>query len=266
MTDNHFDESCNPLDEEHLQRIVEAALFAANRPLSVDDLLALFGDPQATQPLPERKAVRAALKALREIYATRGVQLVEVASGFRFQANPVLTPWLKRLWQKRAPRYSRALLETLAVIAYRQPITRGEIEKIRGVSVSTAIMKSLQDYQWIRVLGHRETPGKPALFGTTRAFLDHFSLKSLDDLPTLAQLKTMANLQETVPEPTAAPPALDSELEFAAPEELEVDMVEADAESLHELAALSLPDVPTEASLEGSEHLQVSSEPPETDT
>jgi len=135
-----------------------------------------------------RDAIREALDWLQADCAERGIELQHVASGYRFQVRQELAPWISRLWEERPPRYSRALLETLALIAYRQPITRGEIEAIRGVSVSTNIMKTLQEREWIRVVGHREVPGRPALYGSTRQFLDYFNLKSLDDLPALADL------------------------------------------------------------------------------
>lgn len=171
-----------------LKSLIEAALFTAERPLTIDHFLELFIEAEQ----PERKAVRAILQELTEDYAERGVELVQVASGYRFQTNPNLTPWLKRLLQpERSPRYSRALLETMAIIAYRQPITRSEIEKIRGISVSTDIIKRLLDYNWIRVLAHRDSPGHPALYGTTRAFLDYFNLKNLSDLPTITELREM---------------------------------------------------------------------------
>lgn len=169
------------------KQIVEAALLAAARPLNVDELLNLFGDEER----PERAELRASLQALQEEYTERGFELVEVASGYRMQVKTEFSPWVSRLWLERPSRYSRALLETLALIAYRQPITRGEIEDIRGVSVSSSIMRTLQERNWIRVVGHREVPGKPAMYGTTREFLDYFNLKSLDQLPTLAELRDL---------------------------------------------------------------------------
>ncbi|MEN9847728.1 MAG: SMC-Scp complex subunit ScpB, partial [Pseudomonadota bacterium] len=153
-------------------------------------LLALFPE----EARPPRSAVRNALQELREDSLSRGVELMEVASGWRFQVKAEFAPWVSKLWQKRPPRYSRALLETLALIAYRQPITRAEIESIRGVSVSTNILRTLQEYEWIRVLAHRDSPGRPALYGTTRAFLDHFNLKHLSELPSLTQLLAMQDL------------------------------------------------------------------------
>jgi segregation and condensation protein B len=173
-----------------LKAIIEAALFAAEQPLTIDHLLILFPEEER----PPRNAIRSALKELVQEYAQRGIELKEIASGWRFQVRAEFAPWISRLWQKRPIRYSRALMETLALIAYRQPITRAEIEAIRGVSVNTQILRTLQDYEWIRVLAHKETSGRPALYGTTRTFLDHFNLKSLNELPSLAQLQEMPNL------------------------------------------------------------------------
>lgn len=178
------------MNDEHVRNIVEAALMAAGRPLSIDGLLALFGD----EARPERAQVRAALNALSELYQDRGIQLAEVASGFRIQVREEMSDWLSRLWQERPPRYSRALMETLALIAYRQPITRGEIEDVRGVAVSTNIVRTVMERGWVRVVGHRDVPGKPAMFGTTREFLDYFGLKRLEELPSLAELRDLDSL------------------------------------------------------------------------
>jgi segregation and condensation protein B len=164
-----------------LKIILEALLLAADEPLTLDRLLAAF--PEGEQP--DRDALRAALVELAADYAGRGLELVEVASGFRLQVPKAFAPWVSRLWEERAAHYSRALLETLALVAYRQPITRGEIEAVRGVSVSGSIMKTLQERGWIKVIGHREVPGRPALYATTRGFLDYFNLKSLSELPSL---------------------------------------------------------------------------------
>jgi segregation and condensation protein B len=169
------------------KNIIEAALLVAGRPLSLEQLGKLFD--AGAQPSPEE--IRQVLEALATEWEERGVELTQVHSGFRFQARRELMPWISRLWEERPVRYSRALLETLALIAYRQPITRAEIEEIRGVSVSSSIMRTLQEREWIRVLGHREVPGRPALYGTTPKFLDYFSLKSLNELPPLAELKTL---------------------------------------------------------------------------
>ena len=172
---------------EELQKILEAAVMVAGHPVSVAQMQKLFEEGQA----PETAEIKKALAALTERYANSGVELKEVASGFQFQARTELSPWLSKLWEERPQRYSRALLETLALIAYRQPITRAEVEDIRGVTVSSHITKTLLEREWIRVIGYRDVPGKPALFGTTKTFLDHFNLKSLDELPTLAELKDL---------------------------------------------------------------------------
>jgi segregation and condensation protein B len=177
---------------EQLQKILEAALMVAGRPLSVADLQKLF----EANELPDTNTVRSALTALQESYNERAVELRESVSGFQFQARSEFSPWLSRLWEERAPRFSRALLETIALIAYRQPITRAEIEEIRGVAVSSNIIKTLQEREWIRVIGYRDVPGKPAMYATTKTFLDHLSLKGLDELPTLADLKDMESQEE----------------------------------------------------------------------
>lgn len=181
------------MSQEKLKNIVEAALFAAQRPLTVDDLAALF---ESSDWLPERKSIRDALAELDEEWQDRGIELKQVASGFRFQVRKEYSGWLSSLWSERPPRYTRALMETLALIAYRQPITRGEIEDVRGVSVSPSIIKTLTEREWIRVLGHRDVPGRPELFGTTRQFLDSFNLKSLDDLPPLSEIKDLDNMPD----------------------------------------------------------------------
>ncbi len=173
------------MSTEALKNTIEAALFAAGEPLNIDRLLGLFEEEER----PERDAVKTVLGQLGEECEGRGIQLIEVAGGWRFQARQEVAPWVSRLWDEKPPRYSRALLETLALIAYRQPITRAEIEDIRGVAVSTNIMKTLQERGWVRVVGHRDVPGKPAMYATTKGFLDYFNLKSLSELPTLAELR-----------------------------------------------------------------------------
>ncbi len=172
---------------EHLEQILEAALLAAGRALGLDELAALFDELER----PDKRTLRAALENLAGRYEGRGIEVVEVASGWRIQVRRECSPWVSRLWEEKPGRYSRALMETLALIAYRQPITRGEIEEIRGVSVSTNIIRTLQEREWIRVVGHRDVPGKPALYGTTRTFLDYFGLKSLDELPPLAEIRDL---------------------------------------------------------------------------
>jgi segregation and condensation protein B len=170
-----------------LKCILEAVLLAAGEPLDRAALTSVFEEDER----PGDADLAKALAELQEDYAERGLELKEVASGFRIQVREEVNPWVSRLWEERPQRYSRALLETLSLIAYRQPITRGEIEEVRGVAVRSNIIRTLQEREWIRVVGHRDIPGKPALFGTTRAFLDYFNLTSLDDLPSLAEIKDM---------------------------------------------------------------------------
>jgi len=180
------------MSEHPLMNVVEAVLLAAGRPVTIAQLLELFEEHER----PAAEDVRAALDALSERFDGTGVELREVASGWRVQVRQQYADVVSRLWQERPSRYSRALLETLALIAYRQPITRGEIEDIRGVTVASTIMRTLHERSWIRVVGHREVPGRPELLGTTREFLDYFGLKSLDDLPTLAELQDLDDLNE----------------------------------------------------------------------
>ena len=174
------------------EKIIEAALFAAETPLPADKLAQLF--PEAAQP--SLGEIRKLIAKLQEIYQDRGVELVEVASGFRFQVKTEFAESMQRLEEKRPPRYSRAFLETLALIAYRQPITRAEIEDIRGISVNTNIVRTLIERDWIKVAGYREVPGRPALLATTKAFLDYFNLKKLSDLPPLAELVDFEALEK----------------------------------------------------------------------
>jgi segregation and condensation protein B len=218
------------MDSQHLKNIVEAALLASGAPVTVDQLQALFGDDSA----PEKQELRAVIKELQTEYEGRGIEIKEVASGFRTQVRDNMSQWLAKLWEERPPRYSRALMETLAIIAYRQPVTRGDIEEIRGVSVTSNIIRTLLEREWIKVLGHRDVPGKPAMFGTTRGFLDYFNLKKLDDLPPLAELAQL--------EPVAVQLELETEEEAAQAEaakdaeaaEGETDADGADPEALLE--------------------------------
>jgi segregation and condensation protein B len=166
-----------------IKHIVEAALFASGSAMSVTRLYRVFEEDER----PERSEIRAALTILQQDYADKAVQLVEVAGGFRFQVKADYASWIARLFEQRPPKYSRALLETLSIIAYRQPVTRGDIENIRGVAVSTHIIQTLQEREWVKVVGHKEVPGKPALFATTTEFLDYFNLQSLTDLPSLSE-------------------------------------------------------------------------------
>ena len=188
------------MNTQPLKNIIEAALLAAGHPLTLEQLTALFAEGEH----PAREELRTALDELHQDCQQRGIELKEVSSGYRFQVKEEFAPWVSRLWDERPTRYSRALLETLALMAYRQPITRAEIEDIRGVAVSSNIIKTLLEREWIRVVGHREVPGRPALYGTTRQFLDSFNLKSLNDLPPLAEIRNLdelpTDLFENLPE------------------------------------------------------------------
>lgn len=179
------------MEATEIKHFVEAALLAAGRPLNIDQLKGLFDQRMA----PEKSEIRKAIATLNEEYEERGIVIAEVASGFRMQVKAAMADRLQKLWEERPPRYSRALFETLALVAYRQPITRGDIEEIRGVTVSSNIVRQLLERDWIRVVGHRDVPGRPAMFGTTKAFLDYFGLKKLDDLPPLADLSDWESLR-----------------------------------------------------------------------
>ena len=176
---------------EQLKNILEAVLLTADQPMDKRKLEALF---EADEERPTGDSILQALQILQEDYQGRGIELKEVASGYRMQVNTACAPWVTRMWEEKPPRYSRALLETLVLIAYRQPITRGEIEEIRGVSVSSHIIKTLSEREWVRVLGHKDVPGRPSMYGTTRDFLDYFNLKSLDELPSLADITDLDKL------------------------------------------------------------------------
>lgn len=213
-----------------LKLIVEAILLAAGRPLTLDQLLAMFEDKER----PERAELREAIKVLQEDYTERGIDLVQVGGGYRIQVRETMQPWVARLWEEKPARYSRALLETLALIAYRQPITRGEIESVRGVAVSTSIMKTLLEREWVHVVGHRDVPGRPAMYGTTKQFLNYFGLKSIDGLPSLAELRDLNAIGEELQLDLAEIPGLGMESandEVADTEEM-AEAIETTADSL----------------------------------
>ncbi len=187
---NEATKTSRSMDQHFITRIVEAALLAANHPLTIAQLRELF---TLDQPAPDG-SIEQALTDLRNACAERGIELAETASGYRFQVQADVHAWIARLWTERQVKYTRATLETLAIIAYRQPITRGEIEQVRGVAVSSNIIKALEEREWIRIVGHRDVPGRPELLGTTKIFLDYFGLKSLDQLPPLSELKDFGEL------------------------------------------------------------------------
>ncbi|MBT4212247.1 MAG: SMC-Scp complex subunit ScpB [Porticoccaceae bacterium] len=178
------------MNSDLLRQIVEGALLAAAKPLDVNRLEALFEDDER----PPRDQIKAALDEIESDCRGRGFELKQVASGYRFQVTQGLATWVNRLWEEKPKRYSRAMLETLALIAYRQPLTRGDIEAVRGVAVSSDIIKSLQEREWVRIVGHRDVPGRPALYATTKKFLDYFNVKSLDHLPALSEIKDFSDL------------------------------------------------------------------------
>lgn len=177
------------MNQDKIKCIIEAALMVSDKPLSLAALVTLF---EKDMEAVDRDLLKTVVNQLQEDYRDHGIDLVEVASGYRFQVRSEYAEWVNRLFDERPPRYSRALLETLVIIAYRQPLTRAEIEDIRGVGVSTTIIKTLQEREWIRVVGHKDVPGRPELLATTREFLDYFNLKKLSDLPTLAEIKELS--------------------------------------------------------------------------
>ena len=193
------------LEQQQIERIVEAALLAADGPLTVSALGKLF-TPGELDEENASKQLREAINSLTEQAEERGIELKRVASGYRYQVRQELSEWVSRLWDEKPPRYTRALLETLALIAYKQPVTRGDVEQVRGVSVSQNIMRTLIERDWIKVVGHREVPGRPAEYGTTKAFLDYFNLKSLNELPPLAEIKAILDpaVQELAADSSAA--------------------------------------------------------------
>ncbi len=203
-------------EQPQLKQILEGAILAAERPLSIDALIQLFLEEEQ----PSRADVKQALEDIQSDCEGRGFELKEVASGFRFQVRRELGEWVGRLWEEKPPRYTRALLETLALIAYKQPITRGDIEEIRGVSVSTNIIRTLLEREWIRIVGHRDVPGRTAIYATTKIFLDYFNLTSLDEMPTLAEIKDLDKMNEE----------LDLETELIEPRSLNLEQEDSEAD------------------------------------
>ena len=227
------------MDETEIKHFIESALLAAGRPLNVDQLHSLFDDGSA----PKKSKIRQAISTLVDEYEDRGITIEEVASGFRVQIKADMADRLQKLWEERPPRYSRAMFETLALIAYRQPMTRGEIEEIRGVSVSTNIVRTLLEREWIHVVGHRDVPGRPAMFGTTKLFLDYFGLKQLDDLPPLADLSDWETLRVQLDLPAVEEDELPVETAEvrelpAIPRENEEDADDDDAIDIDDIPAL----------------------------
>ena len=249
------------MSDPGLKSILEAALLAAGRPMSFDALSLLFADDDVK---PQRVELKVALEELESDWQDKGLELKLVSSGYRFQVRQTYAAWMRRLWMDRPARYSRALLETLAIIAYRQPVTRGEIEEIRGVGVSSSIMKTLVEREWVRILGHREVPGRPGIYGTTKSFLDHFSLKSLESLPPLSEIKDLERIHADLFADTPLPPPVPviqnddesapDEPGFEAPEDAQPDDAEPhEDESIgaesHESEPQSVPSAVTSGTL-----------------
>ena len=180
--------------DNKVKMIIEGLLLASSRPLSLNEIAQVFDESER----PDKRELKKTVAIIEEECSDRGFELQEVASGYRFQVKQELSTWVGKLWDERPPRYTRALLEILALIAYKQPITRGDIEEIRGVSVSPNIVRTLIDREWVRVVGHRDVPGRPAMFATTRTFLDYFNLKSLQDLPPLSEIKELDNSESEI--------------------------------------------------------------------
>ncbi len=220
------------MNDQYVKNVVEAALLAAGRPVGLEELVEVFDQRDGSNA----EEVQAAIAALTLEYDGRGLELVKVASGYRIQIRASVAEAVSRLWQERPAKYSRAMLETLALVAYRQPITRGEIEQIRGVTVNPNIIKTLLERSWIRVVGHRDVPGKPELLGTTREFLDYFGLTKLDDLPTLSQLKELEDLRVQLTLPGAEPAVLTAAAEPTLVDESELLEDEEESEARPDLS------------------------------
>lgn len=226
-------------DRATVKRILEGALLASGETLNIARFGTLFEDYER----PDEAAMRELLGEIAAEYEGRGIELKEVASGFRIQVSKDLGPWVSRLWTEKPPRYSRALLETLSLIAYRQPITRGEIEEIRGVAVSSEMVKSLMERDWIRVVGHRDVPGRPALYATTHEFLDYFNLKSLDELPTLSEIRDLDKMNQELQLDVATAAAVLAVEQSVASEDTQASrqyLIGEDAEPADDLAEIGM--------------------------
>lgn len=226
------------MDTKQLQAIVEGALLAAGEPLSLKRLESLFEEGEQ----PSKEQFTQALETIADACAERGFELKEVASGWRLQVREELAPWVNRLWEEKPQKYSRALLETLALIAYRQPITRGDIEEIRGVAVSSHIIKTLTERDWVKVVGQRDVPGRPSLYATTRQFLDYFNLKSLDELPTLSEIRDFDELNNALDLGDVSSPSA-SDDDAASQDEARLDEESLNEESLEEEGAEGIAEV-----------------------
>jgi len=244
------------MDVKTLKPILESLIMASAKPISIERMLSCFSEKE----VPDKKTLRSALKQLGEDYSKSSVELKEVSSGFRFQVRKDYASWVAKLWEEKPARYSRALLETLSLVAYKQPISRGEIEKIRGVSVSTQIMKTLIEREWVHIVGHRDVPGKPAIYATTKEFLDYFNLQSLEELPPLAEIKDIDNIngELDLPEPAEGQTAKDqSQTDESEPEQ--------DTSSASAAKLTSEEDSATVVNLEADDNSDITTDEKKTD-
>ena len=241
----------NQINAIQLKQLIEASLFVLGKPLSIKGLKeTVLADFSVS-----RTRIQDAIDELQLDYQDRGVQLVKVASGYRFQVVQDVAPWVSRLWDEKPQKYSRALLETLSLIAYRQPITRGDIEDIRGVAVSSHIIKTLTEREWVRVVGHKDVPGRPSLFATTRQFLDYFNLKNLDELPSLAEIRDLDSMNEELAlegADTQAPEVIDQQADDALPDASNADGTVSDGEAAPPLQVVGVEQPDSEDSVAGA--------------
>lgn len=256
------------IETAQLQRIIEGALLAAGKPVPMEKLEELFAEGEK----PEVAQLEEALKGLGEACADRGFELKKVSSGYRFQVRQELSEWISRLWEEKPQRYSRAVLETLSIIAYRQPITRGDIEKIRGVAVSTQIVQTLLEHEWVRVVGYRDVPGRPAMYATTKQFLDYFNLASLEELPALSEIRDLESINRELSLDDVKP--VGRIIEFPEPEPTSEDAAAQDAEEAEAAAIgtrpiseiLSMVDSQLNSKMEEPESEQASESKPEQES
>ena len=250
------------MNQPELKNILEAALFACGGVLSLERMQGLFAEDELSS-----SEIKQALAELQQDYQSKGLDLVEVASGYRLQVRSQVAPWVARLWEERPQRYSRALLETLALIAYRQPITRGDIEDVRGVVVSTNIIKTLLEREWVKVVGYRDVPGRPAMYATTKEFLDYFNLKSLADLPSLMEIRDLDELNRRLEfgDDAHARTTPDSHYEFKSDEEVAARGEEVLAQTDEDLATAASIMAKVEANLAWRDQEQAAEAEPDND-
>ena len=226
------------MEINQLKSIIQAALMASGRTLNVNDLLQLFQEEDEDQPQVNAAAIKTVIEQLQQDAQATCFDLKEIASGYCYQIRQDYSKWLSKLWEERPPRYSRALLETLVITAYRQPVTRADIEDIRGVAVSSSIMKTLLEREWLKVIGHRDLPGKPGIYGTTKAFLDYFNLKNLDELPTLEDIKNIDEIGKQLNMPLEMPVADEEPEQAEVIEARQPEIIQIKDDALEQLSEL----------------------------